>query len=239
MPLAKPLENKPKSPIVISLGGSLLFSQETTYDEKFLANFAALILKLSKQVPLAIVVGGGNLAKKYCLQARAKGHNDFFADREAIIATVENCRKVVQAIGSSAKIADSFDEFQNALDAGKIPVGHGMLEGITTDTVSMLAAERINARTVVNASKVDGLYDADPAKNPNAKRYNRLTHNQLVSLAVQGDQRSARTNFPFDLIACKLSARSNTAILFVDGKKLDEVEKAVLGQKYDGTVVLD
>lgn len=207
------------------------------YDKQFIKNFSSLAIKLSKVAPLAIVVGGGSLAKKYCEQQRAKGVNDFFADRAAIRATVENAKTLAKALGAGAKVADSFDDAFLALKKGKIAVGHGLLEGITTDTVSVLLAERLNAARVVNVSKVEAVYDSDPAKNPNAKRFDSMTHAELVALATKQDARNARTNFPFDLIACKIAARSNIPVHFVDGRKLGEVERAVRGLAHKGTVV--
>ncbi len=231
-------EKMASNPVVISLGGSMMFS-DGEYDQEFIKNFAALALSLSKQAPIAIVVGGGSLAKKYCERERAGGKGEFFADRAAIKATVENARVLAKAIGANASVADSFDSAQAAVEKGMIPVGHGILEGITTDTVSVLLAERIGAKTVVNVSRVEAVYDSDPEKNPKAKRFDSMAHKELVALASASDARNARTNFPFDSIAAKIAARSNITIYFVDGRKLEEVEKAVLGKPHKGTAVKD
>ncbi|MFH0835070.1 MAG: hypothetical protein V1881_01880, partial [Candidatus Micrarchaeota archaeon] len=62
------------------------------------------------------------------------------------------------------------------------------------------------------------------------------THSQLIALATKFDERKARTNFPFDLIACKLAARSKIRVDFADGRELKDVRLALAG-KTTGTTV--
>ncbi|MFQ5406581.1 MAG: UMP kinase [Candidatus Micrarchaeia archaeon] len=233
--------------VVVSLGGSLLFAHNSKYyekagkkpeyDEKFLKELTSTIKEASTQVKLAIVVGGGALAKTYCEQQRKNGKNEFFADRAAITATIENAQKLAKTLGDNATIANSFDEASQAIENNKIALLHGMLEGITTDTVAVLTAERLDAQALVNASNINAIYDSDPNKNPKAKKFNSMTHKQLIKLAFENDDRTARTNFPFDLVASKLAARENLEIRFVNGNKAANIKKAILNQKFEGTLV--
>jgi uridylate kinase len=131
------------------------------------------------------------------------------------------------------------DQAFNALRNNLIPLSGGMLEGLTTDAISVLLAERLEASHVVNISNVDAVYSADPKVDPKAKRFTEMTHAELVDLAAKGDSRKARTNFVFDLVATKIAARSNIEIHFVAGKNLDGVKAAILRQKHAGTVVRD
>ena len=62
-----------------------------------------------------------------------------------------------------------------------------------------------------------------------------MTHEELIALAVKSDERRAGTNFVFDLIACKLAARSKIELRFVDGWDLVELKKAL---KFDGPLFL-
>ncbi|MBI5224467.1 UMP kinase [Candidatus Micrarchaeota archaeon] len=227
--------------LVISLGGSLLYTNSGEFDELHANRLASLFSKISKGSKLAIVAGGGRLAREYANASRKKQNNEFFADREAIKATRENAKKIISLLPKTAysKVVQSFDEAKSAISKSAIVFSGGMLEGMTTDAVSVLMAEMLSAKTVINLGDTDGIYSADPKKDPSAKKFSVMPHSQLVELASKNDQRRAGTNFVFDLIASKLSARSNIELRFVNGKNLLEVENALLGKKFNGTIVRD
>ncbi|MBS3070278.1 hypothetical protein J4220_02105, partial [Candidatus Micrarchaeota archaeon] len=64
----------------------------------------------------------------------------------------------------------------------------------------------------------------------------RLSHDALVGLAMRFDSRKARENFVFDVVACKLAARSKISLSFVSSNPV-ELEKALEGRKFSGTIV--
>ena len=226
---------------VISLGGSLLFNENGSRNGEYIKELAEMLVKLKKGVQIAVCVGGGTLARRYAEEARKKTGSEFFADRAAIKATKENAKELIKALGKNAfpEVIEELDNAEVALKKNLIPVGAGILEGTTTDFDSMLIAERLGAEELVNMSKIEAVYSEDPRKNPNAKRYKEMTHQQLLELAIRSDMRRAGTNFVFDSVASKLAARSNITIHFVDGRNLQEVEKALAGKKHSGTVVKD
>ena len=226
---------------VISLGGSLLFNENGSRNGEYIKELAEMLIRLKKGVQIAVCVGGGTLARRYAEEARKKTGSEFFADRAAIKATKENAKELIKALGKNAfpEVIEELDNAEVALKKNLIPVGAGILEGTTTDFDSMLIAERLGAEELVNMSKIEAVYSEDPRKNPNAKRYKEMTHQQLLELAIRSDMRRAGTNFVFDSVASKLAARSNITIHFVDGRNLQEVEKALAGKKHSGTVVKD
>ncbi len=229
-----------KNAVVISLGGSMLYLKDDGIDVPYMQAFEKMVLELREKVPhIAIVVGGGRLASEYATKARAETGSEFFADRAAIKATRENAAILIRELNGKAAPTPftTPDEAAAAIEAGQIAVGGGFLEGLTTDACSVIVAERIGAKTVINVSHVDGVYDSDPRKNPNARKFQTMAHGQLVELAVRSDDRLARTNFVFDLIACKLAQRSDITLQFVKGSDLSQVRAAILGEKHDGTVV--
>jgi len=113
----------------------------------------------------------------------------------------------------------------------------GTIPGITTDTDSVLLAEAIGADRLINISNVDGVYDSDPAKNPQAKMFKSMTHAQLMELANSSDTRAPGTHFVFDMVACKLIARSGIELHFVGGKNIEDLPKAMEGKTHRGTVI--
>ncbi|MEK6954243.1 MAG: UMP kinase [Candidatus Micrarchaeota archaeon] len=227
--------------IVISLGGSLLF-KEGKFDREHAAGLAKVFMEIAaKGQKLAIITGGGMRAREYANAARKKYGSEFFADREAIKATRENAMEMIKLIGKASygKAMMAFDDIDAAFKTHNIALGGGMLEGLTTDAVSVLFAEKLGARCVVNLGDTDGIYTADPKKDRNAKRLEIMTHGELVDLAVKNDSRRAGTHFVFDLVAAKLAARSNIELRFVNGKDLISLKGAISGNHFDGTRVRD
>ncbi len=225
------------NPLVISLGGSLL--NQTGYAK----SFAALLSPHLKSRKFAVVTGGGQKAAGYADAARkrmnGKGGAEFYADFDAIKATRENASDLKKAFGTLAfsKIITQPLDAVAALRKKDLVLSGGFLPGITTDACSVLIAEAIGADRVVNASRIDGIYDKNPSEFKDARRFDRLTHAELVDLAVKFDQRKARTNFVFDLVAAKLAARSSIAVDFVDGCDLSHLKAAVEGKAFSGTRV--
>jgi len=222
--------------IVLSLGGSMINKPEGI-DYEFLKEVTEIIKDSNEK--FGIVTGGGFVAREYAKKAREKGASEFEADQEAIKGTWENAKYTIKALGKIAapKVFKDFNKAKNALKKYKVVVMGGTIPGITTDSDSVLLAECIGAKKLINISNVDAIYDSDPRKNPNAKKFDNMTHEQLIGLAVNSDKRTAGTNFVFDILACKLALRSNIELHFVTGKKIDEIKNAIRGKEHSGTIV--
>ncbi|MBI2445047.1 UMP kinase [Candidatus Micrarchaeota archaeon] len=225
------------APLVISLGGSLL------NQPGYAGSFAALLKPFLSKRKFAVVTGGGKVAAQYAEAARKRMASsigaEFYADFDAIEATRENAADLKKTFGSLAysKIILHPLDAVAALKKKNIVLSGGFLPGITTDACSVLVAEAIGAPRVVNASRIDGIYDKNPSEFPDARRFDRLTHDELVQMASKFDQRKARTNFVFDVVAAKLAARSKIQIDFVDGRDLTQLKAAIEGKAFDGTRV--
>ena len=219
--------------IVVSLGGSTLY-EGGKFDLPKAKSICATLNQAAKTHSLVVVVGGGPLARKRVDIIRAKGGSEYEADSEAIGATRENAKRIAGLLKNSFFVTD-FGQAPALLNKGKTVVSGGMIPGITTDAVSVLFAELVHAKLLVNISNVDGVYTADPRKNKRAKLIRRMTHEKLVALAAKGDSRKARENFVFDLVAAKLAARSGITVHFVSS---NELENAMNQEKtLKGTIV--
>ncbi len=225
------------NPLVISLGGSLL--NQAGYAQ----SFAALLKPYFSKRTFAVVTGGGQKAAAYAEAARKRMSGkigaEFYADSDAIKATRENAAGLKKAFGTLAysEIITHPMHAVAALKKKNLVLSGGFLPGITTDACSVLVAEALGANRVINASRVDGVYDKNPSVFKGARRFDRLTHDQLVDMATRFDQRKARTNFVFDVVAAKLAARSKIQIDFVDGRDLGQLKAAIEGKAFDGTAV--
>jgi len=223
--------------ITLSIGGSLMVPGEP--DIEYIKKMAALLLKLSSKYKFAIVTGGGAAARVYARAMKKIVPNEFLADQAAIMSTWQNAYLILAALHDRAykTLPKSFDEAAQALETNDFVVMGGTLPGITTDTDAVLLAERVGSKRIVNISNVDAIYTGDPKKDPKAQKIKRMSADALVALAAVKDTRKAGENFIFDVLACKLLARSGIEAHFVSGRDLASVEKAVKGLPHNGTVV--
>ncbi len=220
--------------VVLSVGGSLLNNGKPDAD---MAAKIAGALK-SAGLPLGIVCGGGQQARKKAEKARKKSGSEFEADLAGIKITYKNADCLRKALGPEAgvKVFKDFKAARKAALSQKYVLMGGTIPGITTDADSALLAEALGAKRLVNLSNT-AIYDSDPRTNPQAKKFSRMGYDELISLALKGDQRKAGTHFVFDMLACSLIARSKIETHFVDGRDLAQIQAAVLGQAHVGTVV--
>jgi len=225
--------------VVLSIGGSAV-NPKGQPDLAFLRSIAQIIKKSKNS--FGILTGGGSIARTYAKAARKLGANEYEADSIAITATRQNAQLVIAALrGSGVKTYNSvvtdFEAAKEPALENKVVVMGGTIPGITTDTDSVLLAEAIGAKRLVNISNVEAVYDSDPKKNKKAKRFSNMSYRELNMLAAESDKRTAGTHFVFDMLACKLIARSGIETHFVSGKKKKDMENAIEGKKHGGTVV--
>ena len=144
---------------------------------------------------IAVVVGGGNIFRG--VEVSSRGVSRPTGDTMGMLATVMNCLALEAAIerrGSPAKTLASLvmpqvcELFTRAvahqcLAEGRIVLLAGGTGNpfFTTDTTAVLRAAEIGAEAVLKATNVDGVYSADPKKDPSATRFDRLTHSQAIA----------------------------------------------------------
>ena len=225
--------------VVLSIGGSSIIPDGKP-DLQFLKAISKIISKSKNS--FGILCGGGTVARLYATAARELGASEYEADSIAIRSTKQNAHLLLLALqgaGIDACMVRDFEQAKGPAKKCKAVVMGGTIPGITTDTDSVLLAEAIGAERLVNISNVDAIYDSDPRKNPNAKKFQKMGYDELISLASSSDKRIAGTNFVFDMLACKLIARSEIETHFVSFKKMDDLENALEGKRHSGTVVSD
>ncbi len=222
--------------VVLSVGGSAVVPEGKPNLE-----FLGKLMKIVKESKnsFGIVVGGGTPARTYANAAKELGASEFDADEIAIMSTRQNAKLVIAAFGEMAypHVVIDFDKAKEVAGNYKVIVMGGTIPGITTDTDTVLLAEAIGAKKLVNVSNVEAVYDSDPRKNPKAKKYSVMNYSELAELGAKNDTRTAGMNFVFDMVACKLIARSSIETHFVSWKNLDDLKNAIEGKKHGGTVV--
>lgn len=184
------------SRVLIKLSGeALLGAEEYGIDPAVLRAVAVDIRELNALgVQVAIVIGGGNIFRGAGLAA--KGMDRVSADHMGMLATVINALAIQDALEreglfarvmSAIKINEVCEDYIRRrairhLEKGRVVVlaaGTGN-PFFTTDSAASLRAVEINAQLMIKATKVDGVYSADPARDPTAKRYDVLDYDDVL-----------------------------------------------------------
>jgi uridylate kinase len=220
--------------VVVSIGGSVVLSDEA--DVLFLKNLTDLFKKICKEYKLFIIVGGGKIARRYIQLGRELGFDEDTLDLIGIDVTRVNARIITNLLGVSNKeIPNTTDE---AIKLEKpIVVMGGTDPKHSTDFVGAELAEKTHAVRFVNATNVDGIYDKDPNKYKNATQLKEISIDQLIS--QYGTKWSAAgKNIFMDEPALEIIKRAKLTTYIVNGKRLDQLEKALCGQSFNGTIIL-
>ena len=189
---------------------------------------------------VAIVVGGGNIFRG--VKGAAAGMERATADYIGMIATVMNAMTLqdaleqiniptrVQTAIAMQEVAEPYirRRAMRHLEKGRVVI-FGAGSGnpfFTTDTTAALRAAEINAEVIFKATKVDGVYDSDPHKNPDAKRFESLTYQHVLANELQ----------VMDSTAIALCKDNDIPIVVFNLSVQGNIRRAVMGESV-GTVV--
>ena len=225
--------------VVVSLGGSIIVPGED--DARRIRALARLFRDVSSRVKLFLVTGGGRVARYYIETGRALGIGERPLDEMGIAITRLNARLLAGALRGRANREPATSYAQAARLARRFPIVimAGTQPGHTTDRVAASLARFVGAAWIVNATSVEGVYSADPSRNPNAKLLRRVSFEELVRLTRASASWKAGPNVVFDPVAARVVARDRTPLRVVSGRDLGSLRSAILGLPFRGTVVDD
>ncbi|MGC8972815.1 MAG: UMP kinase [Thermoproteus sp.] len=188
------------------------------FDDRSLVKEYASILK-SVEEKAVIITGGGTIARSYIEAARELGAGNYVLDVIGIEASRLNAWLMIAGLGEDAypKPAESLGELLTALGYKKKVIMGGLQPGQSTATVAALAAEAVGARALINCANVDGIYDDDPRRNPNARKIQVIKASELAALlkssALPGTYELA------DLWSLEILRRSRIPMYIIDGRR--------------------
>ena len=192
-------------------------------------------------VELAVVIGGGNIWRG--LSASHRGMERTTADYMGMLGTVINglaLQSQLEELGLPTRVQTAI-RMENVaepfirrramrhLELGRVVIfvaGTGS-PFFSTDTTAALRANEISAEVILKATKVDGIYSADPMKDPTATKYDRITYREALEKQLQ----------VMDSTAFSLCMDNQVPIIVLELRG-DNIRKAVLGQRV-GTLVSD
>lgn len=228
--------------ILLKLSGEALLGDRTYgVDPSFVAFIARQVAEVhGLGVQIAIVVGGGNIFRG--LAAAARGMDRATGDYIGMLATVMNglaLQDALEHVGIPTRVMSAIAMNEVAepyirrravrhLEKGRVTIfvaGTGN-PYFTTDTAAALRAIEIDAQILLKATKVDGVYDADPLTNPSAKRYAQLQYSDLLR-----DQLKV-----LDATAISLCMENDLPIVVFDLNKPDNITRVAVGEPV-GTLI--
>ena len=219
--------------ILLKLSGeSLMGQQGYGIDNCRLADYANQIKDITDGgVQVAIVIGGGNIFRG--LQGAAKGFDRVKGDQMGMLATVINSlalSSALEAIGQPAKVLTAINMFPigeqyskwraiEALEKGEVVIiscGTGN-PFFTTDTGSALRAIEVEADVMLKGTRVDGVYTADPEKDPSAVKFDEITYDEVLSRGLK----------VMDLTATALCKENKMPIVVFDMDHVGNLRKVI------------
>lgn len=228
--------------ILLKLSGeSLMGSKQFGIDEVRLGEYAEQIKAIHEQgVQIGIVIGGGNIFRG--LSGAGKGFDRVKGDQMGMLATVINSLALSSALtaaGVKAKVLtairmEPIGEFYNkwkaieCMEAGQVVIfscGTGA-PYFTTDTGSSLRGIEIEADVMLKGTRVDGVYTADPEKDPTVTKFDEITYDEVLRRGLK----------VMDLTATCMCKENNLPIIVFDMDTKGNLGKVIAGENI-GTLV--
>ena len=207
--------------IVAAIGGSILLQD---YNAERFKEYAKLLKKLSEEHEMFVVVGGGKPAREYIGVVRDLGAGEAKCDDIGIEVTRVNAKLLLLALGDFA-----YQRVPHNFMGGTEPAH-------STDAVSAILAEYIQADMLVNLTAVDGLYTKDPKKFDDAELIEEITASDMMEI-ISGNEVKAGTYEFIDTTAIQMIKRSNLETVIANGNDPQNLIRAIKGEKIGTRVI--
>ncbi|MDL2304542.1 UMP kinase [Bacteroides sp. OttesenSCG-928-D19] len=235
------MENKYKRILLKLSGESLMGGKQYGIDEVRLGEYATQIREIAEMgIQIGIVIGGGNIFRG--LSGAAKGFDRVKGDQMGMLATVINSlalNSALNAIGVKASVLTSIrmepigeyyskNRAIDLLEQGHIVIIAGGTGNpfFTTDTASSLRGIEIEADVMLKGTRVDGIYTADPEKDPTATKFDEITFDEIYNRNLK----------VMDLTATTMCKENNLPLIVFDMDTVGNLKKVMSGEKI-GTIV--
>ena len=218
--------------IVLRIGGSVLGDPPSA---GLVNGYSEVVSDLNYEGNyVAVVVGGGGIAREYIKSAAQMGLSTYQQDTVAIHASRLNARLVAMKLGGVSSVPTSIDGMLQRLARNRVAVMGGLKPGITTDTVAAIVAERWKADLLVKASDQSGIYTEDPRANKKAMKLDRINYEKAKQ--ILGGAHRPGIHSIVDPVAVDRLLESRMKLIVLNGADPKGVIRAVHGEKV-GTLV--
>ena len=228
--------------VLLKLSGeSLMGDKSFGIDQSMLVHYAEQIKELIKEgVQVAVVIGGGNIFRG--LDAERSGIERVTGDYMGMLATVINgmaLQSALELLGVYTRLISAIEMKEVAepyirrrairhLEKGRVVIFAGGTGSpyFTTDSAAALRANEIEADVILKGTRVDGVYTADPEKDPTAVKFDTITFSNAINLGLK----------VMDMTAFTLCKENNLPIIVFDINEPDNLLKIIRGESI-GTLV--
>ncbi|MCL2116635.1 MAG: UMP kinase [Methanobrevibacter sp.] len=221
--------------IVAAIGGSIIIKGKTY--KKF-QEYSEILKELSCEHEIFVVVGGGQPAREYIKIARDLGCGEAKCDDLGIEVTRLNAKLLIFALDDFAfpTIPHNFQQALEYSSSEKIVVMGGTEPAHSTDTVGAILAEYVNADMFINLTSVDGMYDKDPNKYPDANLIERITATEMLEFIKEKDVKAGTYEF-FDMTAIQMIKRSSLETVIANGNNPENLIKIINKEKIGTRII--
>ena len=235
------MNNRYKRILLKLSGESLMGEKQYGIDENRLAEYATQIKEIADMgIEIGIVIGGGNIFRG--LSGTSKGVDRVKGDQMGMLATVINSlalSSALEKIGQKAQVFTAINMFPigeyyskwraiEAMQNGTVAIISGGTGNpfFTTDTGSALRGIEIEAEVMLKGTRVDGIYTADPEKDPTAKKFDKISYDEIYTRGLK----------VMDLTATTLCKENHLPIIVFDMDTVGNLKKVLSGENI-GTLV--
>ncbi len=235
------MNNRYKRILLKLSGESLMGEKQYGIDEKRIAEYATQIKEIADMgIEIGIVIGGGNIIRG--LSGTSKGVDRVKGDQMGMLATVINSlalSSALEKIGQKAQVFTAINMFPigeyyskwraiEAMQNGTVAIISGGTGNpfFTTDTGSALRGIEIEAEVMLKGTRVDGIYTADPEKDPTAKKFDKISYDEIYTRGLK----------VMDLTATTLCKENHLPIIVFDMDTVGNLKKVLSGENI-GTLV--
>ena len=217
--------------IVLSLGGSLVHTGEINLP--FLKAFKQLILDQDKK--FIIITGGGKVCRQYIAAAKVLSDPPNRALDWIGVRSTELNAELVRSMFCDITTDTIQPDYTKKMRFKKVLVGCGLVPGTSTDFDAVMYAHNYGAKTVINLSNIEYVYDKDPNKFKDARKIESISWKDFRKIV--GNKWLAGGNFPFDPIASKKAEQLKLKVIILKGDDLKNLEACLNRKPFKGTVI--
>lgn len=235
------MNNRYKRILLKLSGESLMGEKQYGIDEKRIAEYATQIKEIADMgIEIGIVIGGGNIFRG--LSGTSKGVDRVKGDQMGMLATVINSlalSSALEKIGQKAQVFTAINMFPigeyyskwraiEAMQNGTVAIISGGTGNpfFTTDTGSALRGIEIEAEVMLKGTRVDGIYTADPEKDPTAKKFDKISYDEIYTRGLK----------VMDLTATTLCKENHLPIIVFDMDTVGNLKKVLSGENIGALV---
>lgn len=212
---------------IIEIGGSVISKKNDYLDSQAVESCSKVISENIESIS-GIVVGGGEVSRRYIEVSREHGAGERTQDEIGISLTHSNARLLSSTIDGDTSFVSDFDELDDI--ESEVPVMGGTRPGQTTDAVATTLACRMGVDTILVASNVDGIYDTRGGVGiSDAKLFDNINTVELQQIISTIESKPGRS-VPIDEKAIRNVDKNDLRLVVFNGTDTSNIRKAIEGQ---------